>query len=362
MSQNTKVYNSTDSYEYNATMKYGKSIQQAIAVSPEQWQDKWLDYEKLKKLIGAEEDDNNSEIDEEIEKKKSNETIVIAKKKVIHADGTTTQSTPPTTLQAPPSSETNPTLTTQPNDETKNVNESLKSTKPITSLKHDENAKNFFAAVKHEVKKVCDCYQNEMATLSKRKQNVCVRAQTIVSGKNEQAPGVTVCGVDSKTSDYMGDDASKLVLQDFVLLFKDLIFLQNYAVMNYVGFEKILKKHDKLTGYSTKETYMVKLVSRLPFAAHTDLLQLISETQTIYERFCSSQNISAPIPSETLPRRQKVGMKTNREEFNVASALIGLTKSYDKIANSLSPKSLQNQRRVSSELTESAPPRKRTKS
>ena len=65
------------------------------------------------------------------------------------------------------------------------------------------------------------------------------------------------------------------LLRESVSLYQDLIFFENYAVMNYVGFEKILKKHDKLTGHDTKEKYMVKMVSKLPFAGHLELLTLI---------------------------------------------------------------------------------------
>lgn len=33
-----------------------------------------------------------------------------------------------------------------------------------------------------------------------------------------------------------------------VKLYKDLLLLENFAIMNYCGFSKILKKHDKVTG------------------------------------------------------------------------------------------------------------------
>jgi len=33
-----------------------------------------------------------------------------------------------------------------------------------------------------------------------------------------------------------------------LFLYQDLLLLENYAVMNYCGFSKIVKKHDKLTG------------------------------------------------------------------------------------------------------------------
>ena len=34
-----------------------------------------------------------------------------------------------------------------------------------------------------------------------------------------------------------------------VKFYKDALLLENFAIMNYCGFSKILKKHDKLTGF-----------------------------------------------------------------------------------------------------------------
>lgn len=44
-----------------------------------------------------------------------------------------------------------------------------------------------------------------------------------------------------------------------VKFYKDVLLLENFAIMNYCGFSKILKKHDKLTGYLliTTATYLL---------------------------------------------------------------------------------------------------------
>lgn len=41
---------------------------------------------------------------------------------------------------------------------------------------------------------------------------------------------------------------TKRLMAACVKLYKDLLLLENFAIMNYCGFSKILKKHDKLTG------------------------------------------------------------------------------------------------------------------
>jgi SPX domain protein involved in polyphosphate accumulation len=38
--------------------------------------------------------------------------------------------------------------------------------------------------------------------------------------------------------------------------------LENYAVLNYCGLSKILKKHDKCTGFVTREKFMMNMVVR----------------------------------------------------------------------------------------------------
>lgn len=39
------------------------------------------------------------------------------------------------------------------------------------------------------------------------------------------------------------------LLMACVRFYKDVLLLENFAIMNYCGFSKILKKHDKVTGY-----------------------------------------------------------------------------------------------------------------
>ena len=38
--------------------------------------------------------------------------------------------------------------------------------------------------------------------------------------------------------------------------------LENYAVLNFCGLSKILKKHDKSTGFVTREKFMMNMVIR----------------------------------------------------------------------------------------------------
>mmetsp|Transcript_19250 Transcript_19250/g.24486 ORF Transcript_19250/g.24486 Transcript_19250/m.24486 type:complete len:315 (-) Transcript_19250:1638-2582(-) len=58
------------------------------------------------------------------------------------------------------------------------------------------------------------------------------------------------------------------------------VLLENYAVMNYCGFTKILKKHDKVTGFLTREKYMLKMVNECEFSKHSrvdDALKVVGK-------------------------------------------------------------------------------------
>jgi SPX domain protein involved in polyphosphate accumulation len=52
-----------------------------------------------------------------------------------------------------------------------------------------------------------------------------------------------------RKQEYHQDHAAwTRMLAACIRFYKDVLFLENYAIMNYCGFSKILKKHDKRTG------------------------------------------------------------------------------------------------------------------
>jgi SPX domain len=55
--------------------------------------------------------------------------------------------------------------------------------------------------------------------------------------------------------------------QSIYKLYRDLLFLELYSIMALTSFSKILKKHDKVTGYCTKYAFMTKVVLPANFVA-----------------------------------------------------------------------------------------------
>ena len=67
-------------------------------------------------------------------------------------------------------------------------------------------------------------------------------------------------------------------------LHNSLLLLETYAIMNYCAFSKILKKHDKKTGYNTKMAFMKNVVNRSNFATYPHVLAMIRESEALYDQ------------------------------------------------------------------------------
>ncbi|CAM9271448.1 unnamed protein product, partial [Heterosigma akashiwo] len=58
------------------------------------------------------------------------------------------------------------------------------------------------------------------------------------------------------------------LLQACLNFYRDLLLIENYAIMNYCGFSKILKKHDKRSRYKIRDTFMTRFVQAQDFARY----------------------------------------------------------------------------------------------
>lgn len=73
------------------------------------------------------------------------------------------------------------------------------------------------------------------------------------------------------------------LLRSCINLYRDVLLLENFAIMNYCGISKILKKHDKLTGFETREAFMRRVVALQSFSKYLTLLELIKQSENLYE-------------------------------------------------------------------------------
>jgi hypothetical protein len=90
------------------------------------------------------------------------------------------------------------------------------------------------------------------------------------------------CGLQARLRTADQSEAMGM-LGDVVQFYMDLLLLENFAVINYCGFGKILKKHDKLTGYVTKAAYMQRMVNPQEFTHYPKLLRMLRHTEQSYQ-------------------------------------------------------------------------------
>lgn len=74
-----------------------------------------------------------------------------------------------------------------------------------------------------------------------------------------------------------------LLAKSLYRLYKDLLLLETFAIMTYCSFSKILKKHDKVTGYNTRRAFMANVVNKANFTNYPLVLEMISRCEHLYE-------------------------------------------------------------------------------
>ena len=141
-------------------------------------------------------------------------------------------------------------------------------TKELKQLVSDPREVRFFKKVGVEIRKVSEFYQIVEGQF-------LIRLQRI-----RWSLGV----VTSVNDDSMNSINLERLLVACNKLHRDLLMLESYCLMNYSGFSKILKKHDKLTGYATRDIFMRSKVNKQPFVKPRALLDMISESELIFHQ------------------------------------------------------------------------------
>jgi hypothetical protein len=86
-----------------------------------------------------------------------------------------------------------------------------------------------------------------------------------------------------RPNSIMVSDKWSLLARSLYRLYKDLLLLETFAIMTYCSFSKILKKHDKVTGYDTRIAFMANVVNKANFTNYPVVLQMISRCEVLYE-------------------------------------------------------------------------------
>eukprot|EP01032_Pedospumella_encystans_P012552 gene12552-14516_t len=81
------------------------------------------------------------------------------------------------------------------------------------------------------------------------------------------------------------------LLMACVKFYKDVLLIENFAIMNYCGFSKILKKHDKMTGFKTREAFMRNVMNHQNFTHYPYIMELIKEAEVLFENIQKMENV-----------------------------------------------------------------------
>lgn len=139
---------------------------------------------------------------------------------------------------------------------------------------------DFFRLLRSELKKTSDFFSSSEQLCRIRHQRVrdgfvMLQDNTVMHDKNTWTRLLMAC----------------------VKFYKDVLLLENFAIMNYCGFSKILKKHDKSTGFSTREAFMRNVMSQQNFTHYPYVLDLLKQSERLFadiqemERYCKPSTI-----------------------------------------------------------------------
>jgi len=78
------------------------------------------------------------------------------------------------------------------------------------------------------------------------------------------------------------NDRWNVIAKSLYRLYKDLLLLETFAIMTYCSFSKILKKHDKVTGYNTRSAFMKNVVDKANFTNYPRTLEMIQRIEKLY--------------------------------------------------------------------------------
>uniref|UniRef100_A0A7S1TYI8 SPX domain-containing protein n=1 Tax=Phaeomonas parva TaxID=124430 RepID=A0A7S1TYI8_9STRA len=79
-----------------------------------------------------------------------------------------------------------------------------------------------------------------------------------------------------------------------VQIYKDVLALERYAFVNYTGFDKILKKHDKCTEYNTRAKYMKHFVQKQDFVRYPELIKVTADVESLFQELRKQGGLRAP--------------------------------------------------------------------
>lgn len=251
-------------------MKFCKNLQRVVDISDPEWAPYWTNYKMLKKLI--------KELPSLVPNTDDG--------KIAHTNDGHDKIRPNSNIQEPISNVTAHTslsdaqkITDKTGEKTfqeKNTKTAISETSAVVSHNqqpHDAQSMGkspgevaFFKLLHSEFKKASHFF--DRAT-----EEFTIREERVREGMD----------IMRKPNSIMVNEKWGLMAKSIYRLYKDLLLLETFAIMTYCSFSKILKKHDKVTGYETKNAFMANIVNKANFTHYPKVLSMITRCEKFYE-------------------------------------------------------------------------------
>ncbi|GMH67120.1 hypothetical protein TrLO_g1852 [Triparma laevis f. longispina] len=235
-------------------MKFCKNLQRMIDLSNPEWTPFWVNYKMLKKVI---KEIQNPEIVQKKDSDSDNEASEVKTTKSTKGKAgkgkKAEEESKPQQQQATPAAQQQQQ---QPNLPDTNRTDMSKSPGEVA----------FFKLLHSELKKA---------------QHFFDRAQREFAIREERVKdAMDYCG---KPGALMVQDRWSQLAKALYRFYKDLLLLENYAIMTFCSFSKILKKHDKNTGFKTREAFMTNVVSTANFSNYPVVVKMLKNSQVLFQ-------------------------------------------------------------------------------
>ncbi len=136
-------------------------------------------------------------------------------------------------------------------------------------LASDKQETMFFKALRAEVQKASELFKIAELLLSERL--VCLLNSLTIFQNRDRVP--------------LQDDGMRYCVklkQACVNFYKEAILLEDFAMINYTAVSKLLKKHDRWSGFRTREKFMVNVMNKEPIAELLYLDEMLREAKDIF--------------------------------------------------------------------------------
>lgn len=140
----------------------------------------------------------------------------------------------------------------------------------------------FFKFCEKELNKINTFFAEKLAEATRKFANLQNELELI---KHKSGPASGTSGL-FKRLDIGLSSASRSKMHEMKLAFSEfylsLVLLQNYQNLNYTGFRKIMKKHDKLFETETGGKWRQEHVDNAPFYSNKNIGSLIEDTENVF--------------------------------------------------------------------------------